>query len=45
MLLLRTGKPDTSTGKVLIVDASTLFRKDRAQNHLEPEHAAQILGW
>lgn len=45
ILILRHNKPDTSTGKVLIVDASTLFRKDRAQNHLEPEHAERILGW
>jgi len=32
-------------GHVLIVDASSLFRKARAQNHLEAEHAATILGW
>ncbi|MBK1719586.1 type I restriction-modification system subunit M [Thiocystis violacea] len=45
ILILRNGKPDTSAGKVLIVDASTLFRKGRAQNHLEPAHAERILGW
>lgn len=31
--------------KVSIVDASRLFRRSRAQNYLEPEHAANILGW
>ncbi len=45
ILILRNGKPDTSTRKVLIVDASTLFRKSRAQNHLEPAHAERILDW
>lgn len=30
---------------MLIADASRLFRRGRAQNFLEPEHAAQILGW
>ncbi len=27
------------------MDASELFRKGRAQNFLDPEHAAEILGW
>jgi type I restriction enzyme M protein len=45
ILILRKKKPPKRAGKVLIVDASTLFRKGRAQNYLEPEHAAQILGW
>jgi len=27
------------------VDASRLFRRGRAQNYLEPEHAADILVW
>ncbi|GMG91627.1 hypothetical protein Cmtc_28470 [Cupriavidus sp. TKC] len=30
--------------KVLIVDASRLFRRGRPQDYLEPEHAADILG-
>ena len=30
---------------MLIVDASELFRKGRAQNFLDLEHAAEILGW
>ncbi len=45
ILMLRMQKPAERAKKVLIVDASSLFRKDRAQNHLEPEQAAEILGW
>jgi len=45
ILVLRASKQPETTGKVLICDASTLFRKDRAQNHLEPEHAERIVGW
>ena len=32
-------------GRVLVIDASSLFRKGRAQNFLEPDHAASILRW
>jgi type I restriction enzyme M protein len=32
-------------GQVLVVDASSLFRKARAQNYLEAEHSATILDW
>jgi type I restriction enzyme M protein len=45
VLVLRQTKPAKRKGKVLIADASTLFRKGRAQNFLEPNHAAEILGW
>jgi type I restriction enzyme M protein len=45
VLVLRQRKPAKRAGKVLVVDASSLFRKGRAQNFLEPEHADQILGW
>ncbi len=45
ILLLRMRKPADRGQKVLIVDASSLFRKDRAQNHLEPKHGAEILSW
>lgn len=45
ILVLRQTKPAKRKGKVLVVDASTLFRKGRAQNFLEPEHGRQILGW
>ena len=45
VLVLRTKKTQERANRVLIADASSLFRKDRAQNHLEPEHAAEVLGW
>ena len=45
ILVLRARKPENRGGRVLIVDASTLFRKGRAQNYLEPEHAEEILRW
>lgn len=45
ILVLRQRKAPERKGKVLIADASRLFRRGRAQNHLEPEHAAEILGW
>ena len=45
ILILRQRKAPTRAGQVLIVDASTLFRKGRAQNFLKPEHAETILGW
>lgn len=45
ILVLRQRKPAERAGKALIIDASSLFRKGRAQNYLEPEHAATILQW
>mgnify|MGYP000972685511 CR=1 FL=1 len=45
VVLLRRTKAEERRGKVLIVDASTLFRKGRAQNFLDPEHAQQIVSW
>jgi type I restriction enzyme M protein len=45
ILILRRRKAPEHAGRVPIVDASMLFRKGRAQNFLEPEHAAAILGW
>ncbi len=45
IVMLRRSKPSIQKRKVLIVDASTLFRKGRAQNFLDPEHAAQIVSW
>ncbi len=39
---LRRTKPTNRKGEVLIVDASTLYRKGRAQNYLDYEHAEQI---
>ena len=45
VLVLRQKKPPKRRGKVLVVDAATLFRKGRAQNFMEPEHGRQILEW
>lgn len=45
ILVLRQRKQALRKGKVLIVDASTRFRKGRAQNFLEPAHSAEILSW
>ena len=45
ILVLRQRKPEDRAGKVLIIDASSLFRKGRAQNFLEPKHAETILKW
>ena len=45
ILVLRKRKPAKHKKKVLIADASRLFRRGRAQNYLEPEHATEILGW
>jgi type I restriction enzyme M protein len=45
VVVLRRTKPAGRKSKVLIADASSLFRKGRAQNFLDPEHAAEIVGW
>jgi type I restriction enzyme M protein len=45
ILVLRKRKPATRKGRVLIADASSLFRRGRAQNFLEPENAAEMLNW
>ena len=45
ILMLRQRKASAHIGKVLIVDSSALFRKGRAQNFLDLEHAAQMLQW
>jgi type I restriction enzyme M protein len=45
VVVLRRTKPAARKRKVLIADASRLFRKSRAQNFLEPEHASKIVGW
>jgi type I restriction enzyme M protein len=45
ILILRRRKDPRRAGQVLIVDASSLFRKARAQNFLDPAHAQTILGW
>lgn len=45
ILVLRQRKQRSRAGRVLIVDGASLFRKGRAQNFLDPEHAATLLGW
>jgi type I restriction enzyme M protein len=45
IMVLRRRKPPERKKKVLVVDASSLFRKGRAQNFLDAEHAETIAGW
>ena len=45
ILIFRARKAPERQGKVLLVDASELYRRGRNQNTLEPEHAEQILAW
>ena len=45
ILVLRKKKLADRRSKVMIADASRLFRRGRAQNYLEPEHALEIQGW
>jgi type I restriction enzyme M protein len=45
VLILKKKKAKDRKGKVLIVDASSLMRKGRAQNYLDPEHADKISAW
>lgn len=45
VMVLRRKKPESRKNKVLIIDASSLFRKGRAQNFLGREHSDQIVAW
>ena len=45
VLTLRRRKSRGRRRKVLVLDASRLFRKGRAQNFLDAEHASRIVGW
>ncbi len=45
ILVLRKRKPAQRQSRVLIADASRLFRRGRAQNYLEPEHTQEIQNW
>ena len=45
IVILRRKKPAKRKNKVIIIDASSLFRKGRAQNSLNPEHGEQIVKW
>jgi len=42
VMVLRQGKAPERQGKVLVVDASTLFKRGRNQNTLEAEHRERI---
>jgi type I restriction enzyme M protein len=45
LMILRRSKLTARKRKVLLIDASTMFRKGRAQNFLDLEHAEQIVAW
>lgn len=45
ILVLRKKKPVKRRKKIMIADASRLFRRGRAQNYLEPDHALEIQRW
>ncbi len=45
VLVLRQRKDKRKQGKVLIVDASSVFRRGRAQNFMDPAHVSEILSW
>ncbi len=45
ILVLRKRKQPARRKKVMIADASRLFRRGRAQNFLDSEHASEILVW
>ncbi len=45
VVILRRKKPAERKNKVLIIDASSLFRKGHAQNFLDPRHVEQIIKW
>ena len=45
IVVLRRKKPAERKNKVLIIDASSLFRKGRAQNFLDQEHSDRIVSW
>lgn len=45
IVVLRRQKPVARRKKVLVIDASELFRKGRGQNFLDPEHSEQIVAW
>lgn len=45
IMVLRKRKQVKRRGKVMIADASALFRRGQAQNFLDQEHAAEIERW
>lgn len=45
VVILRRVKPPERRERALIINASSLFRRGRAQNFLDPDHVEQIVGW
>ncbi len=45
VVTLRRAKRRGRRRKVIVIDASSLFRKGRAQNFLDPAHAEQTVRW
>lgn len=45
ILILCQRKPEKRSEKLIVIDASSLLRKGRAQNYLDPKHASTIFGW
>ena len=45
ILFLRRRKPIERVAKILIIDASEIYRQGRAQNYLDQEHTDKILKW
>jgi type I restriction enzyme M protein len=45
IMILRRQKEKSRRGKVLLVNASNLYRRAQALNYLDPEHAEQIVTW
>ena len=43
IVVIRRNKPIDRSNKVLLLDGSSLFRKGRSQNTLEPEHASELM--
>ena len=45
ILVFRARKAGDRAGRVLMLDASRLYKRGRNQNTLEPEHLAQVHAW
>lgn len=45
IVILRRSKPAERKDRVVVIDASSLYRKGRAQNFLDLGHAEQIVAW
>lgn len=45
IVVLRRNKAPAREERVIVIDASSLYRSGRGQNFLDMEHANQIVGW